>query len=131
VSTGGGNSFFESFIDVAAQAFTGGNLGYKSDEGGLGLGVVSGEGVDIATPILKDITGVTAAEEANADARKRFEEEKAAADKQRADNIAQSAANELIKSRSAASTRGGVSGSSKGQSRFSSLGGDESDFLGL
>jgi hypothetical protein len=127
VSTGGGNSFFESTLDIVAQAFTGGAIGFKSDEGGLGVGVTGEVGVDT----FKEITGAAAAEEANADARKRFEEEKAASDKQRADNVAQSAANELQKSRSAASARGGVSGSSKGQSRFSSLGNDESDFLGL
>lgn len=127
MSTGGGNSFFESFIDVGTNLFSLGSLGYKSDEGGYGAGVYGKKGIEAT----KEVTGANAAEEANEQARQRFEEEKTASEKQRSDNIALSAAKELQKSRSAASARGGVSGSSKGQSRFSSLGSDEADFLGL
>lgn len=127
MSTGGGNNFLESALDVTLQVGTGGGFGYRADKGGITFGEVLGPTIEG----LKEVTGAKAAEEANEDARKRFEEEKVAAEQQRADQIAQSAANELIKSRSAASTRGGVSGSSRGQSRFSSLGSDEQDFLGL
>lgn len=125
MSTGGGNSFFESALDVGLNYFSLGTAGFKSDEGGLGAHGITSQG-------LKEVTGAKQAEEANDDARNRFAAEKAAADKQRKDNIADSAANELKKSRSAASARGGVSNpSSSGQSRFSNLGSDESDFLGL
>ena len=124
MSSGGGNSFFESAIDVVANAYSLGTVGFESDSGGFGA---NGPTVDV----LKDVTGATAAEEANKAASDRFASEKAASDKQRTDNIAQSAANELQKSRSAASGRGGVSGSSRGISRFSNLGTDEEDFLGL
>lgn len=113
---------------MGLQLSTGGLAGFKSDDGGLGTGL-SG---DVAVGALKDVTGATAAEEANADARKRFAEEKSAADKARKDAQSQSAADQLAKSRSASSARGGISNpSSTGQARFSNLGSDEQDFLGL
>ena len=125
MSTGGGNSFFESALDVGLNYFSAGTAGFKSDEGGIGANGITTQG-------LKDITGATAAEEANKAASDRFAAEKVAAEEQRKQNQAQSAANELQKSRSASSARGGVSSpSSTGQSRFSSLGSDEADFLGL
>lgn len=128
MSTGSGNSFLESALDVAAQAFTGGAVGFKSDEGGIGAGVTGQAGVDV----LKEVTGAKAAEEANEESRKRFEEEKANAEQKRKDNQALSARDELQKSRSAGNARGGVkSSASKGNSRFSDLGTDEQDFLGL
>ena len=124
MSTGGGNSFLESALDIGINYFTGGYAGYKDDEGGVGAGV--------STSALKEVTGAKAAEEANEDARKRFEEEKANALQKRKDNQALSARAELQKSRSAGNARGGVkSSASKGNSRFSDLGTDEQDFLGL
>lgn len=133
MSTGGGNSGFESALDIVANAFTFGALGFKSDAKDDGLfGVTKGVSTETAIGGLKDITGATAAEQANADATARFEAEKAATDKARKDAQSVSAANQLNKSRSAASSRGGVSNpSTSGQSRFSNLGSDESDFLGL
>lgn len=128
MSTGGGNSVLESIIDVAIQGSTAGLLGFSSDEGGLGTGIVGEAGVDV----LKEVSGAKAAEEANEDARRRVDEERARIEEQTKQNQAQSAANQLAASRSAASARGGVSTpSSTGQSRFSNLGSDEADFLGL
>lgn len=125
MSTGGGNSVLESALDIGINYFTGGFAGFKDDEGGAGLNGVS-------TSALKEVTGAKAAEEANEDARKRFDAEKAKADQDRKDAQATSARDELQKSRSAGNARGGVrSSASRGNSRFSNLGTDEEDFLGL
>ena len=122
MSTGGGNSF----LDIAAQVLTGGVMGF--DEDGVKVGITAQPGIDV----FKEVTGAKAAEEANEDARKRFEEEKANAEQNRKDNSALSARAELQKSRSAGNARGGVkSSASRGNSRFSDLGTDEQDFLGL
>jgi len=124
-STGGGNSAFESFIDVALQTGTGGLLGFKDEKGGIGTGVIG----DPLKKGLKDITGATAAEEANDAAREQLNEERAAALQEREDAKAQTAAEQLAASRRASSVRGGTAATTG--SRFSDLGGDERDFLGL
>ena len=128
MSTGGGNSFLESALDIGINVATGGGFGYKDDKGGVTWGEILGPTMEG----IKEVTGAKAAEEANEDARKRFTEEKANAEQKRKDNQALSARDELQKSRSAGNARGGVkSSASKGNSRFSDLGTDEQDFLGL
>lgn len=127
-SSDSGNSFFEDIVNVATNIGTFGLAGFESEKGGLTTGVTG-------SPILsgvKDITGASAAEEANVDARKRFEEEKAGAEKARADAKSQSAREQVTASRLAGGARsGGTSSAASRGSRFSSLGGDEQDFLGL
>lgn len=132
MGSGTGSGILDSTINYATTIFTGGSVGFDDDGFGTSSGVISDGGDSLVKKPIKDLTGATAAEEANEDARKRFEEEKAVAADQKKQNQAQSAANQLAASRSASSARGGVSNpSSSGQSRFSNLGSDESDFLGL
>lgn len=123
---GGGNSVFEQIIDVVVQSSTGGLAGFKSDEGGLAKGVTGSPLVDV----VKEVTGAAAAEQANVDARKRFEEEKARSKKSRQEAKQQSAREQVTASRLAGAARTGGRGTDRG-SRFSSLGSDERDFLGL
>lgn len=129
MSSGTGVSAIDDVLNVALNFSTGGLAGFGED--GAGLGALGKPAVEAGVDGLKEITGAKAAEEANAQTRKRFEEEKAKAAQDRLDAQAQSAANQLAASRSAEATRGGVSSQPKGTSRFSSLGSDEEDFLGL
>ena len=126
MSSGGGNSFFESLLDVGLQVGTSGIVGYKSDDGGLGAGIIGQPIVDVT----KEVTGASAAEEANKQARERFEQEKADTLTARAEVKAQTAADQLAASRGAAGARAGRT-STGTTSRASNLGGDERDFLGL
>jgi len=125
-STGGGNSFIESVVDVATQIGTGGLVGYKSDDGGLGAGL-------FGKPLVKgakEITGAAAAEEANELARQQLEEERATALKEREEARAQTAREQLKASRGAAASRRGgqtLTGTRTGAGTI----GDEEDFLGL
>ena len=81
---------------------------------------------------FKDVTGANAAEEANEDARSRFEEEKAKASNDVKEAKARTARDQIQASRSAGSVRGGVRGrDGTSGSRQSTLGTDEDDFLGL
>ncbi|MCK5139784.1 MAG: hypothetical protein KAQ85_08085 [Thermodesulfovibrionia bacterium] len=123
-----GNSVFQDIINAVTNVATGGLVGFKADDGGLGAGVVGKVGVGA----IKDVTGATAAEDANADARARFEQEKASAEADRAAGQKKNAQEQLQASRSAEGARGGgKGGATAGGSQFSSLGGDERDFLGL
>lgn len=124
-SSGGGNSFIESLVDIGSQYFTYGTVGYKSDEGGISPGIVGQAAIDIT----KDLTGASAAEEANKLATEQFQEEKTAALQQREDAKAQTAAEQLSISRQASASRAG--GIRPTGSRSSGLGGEERDFLGL
>lgn len=137
----GGKALGDLSLDVASQFLTGGAVSYKDGKFGTGLSqkVLSQteQGTDLSfetlpgTKLLKDVTGATAAEEATAESRLRFEEEKADALKAREDAKAQTAAERLSASRKGASIRGGTSSTSTSTSRSSSLGQDERDFLGL
>lgn len=128
---GSGNSVFEDIVNVVTQVSTGGLVGFESDKGGLTGGVTTRGVVNVVEPVIKDITGATALEEANRQARSRFEEEKAAALKQRKEVKSDTARQQLIASRLAAGVRrGGGAAGGKG-SRATKLGSDESDFLGL
>ena len=83
---------------------------------------------------LKDITGASAAEEANKEAKKQFESERKAAEQERENVQTASARDQLKASKLAASVRTGgrARTSSVGASKTSSLGGsDVQDFLGL
>jgi hypothetical protein len=90
---------------------------------------------EIAKPI-KELTGAKAAEDANKQARKQFEETKANAERDRQDQIAKLGQLELQKSqaagaaRTSAQSRSSVIGKSEAFGSFS-LGEDEKDFLGL
>jgi len=105
-----------------------GMLGYKG--GKFRPGVTGRAGIDV----LKDVTGASALEEANIDARQRFQEEKEKALAERKERKAKSAQEQLLASRKAGAARGGVKlfGPDKTRvSRYSTLGSDEQDFLGI
>ena len=109
MSSGGGNSLFESLVDVGLQVGTAGLVGVKSEEGGLSAGVTG-------KPVVKgvkDVTGATAAEEANKLARDRFEQERADIVTARGEAKSQTAADQLAASRQAGGARAGRAGTSK------------------
>lgn len=128
-STGGGNSFFESVLDVGLQLGTFGLVGFKDDEGGLSAGITGEPLVDV----LKDVTGATAAEEANQLARQSMEEAKAAELQAREDARSQTAANQIAASRRAQALRtpSGTGAPSTSPSAIGGVTGDERDFLGV
>lgn len=120
--------FIDNTINAATQVSTAGTVGYKGGSFGTNKGVVTSGVKDV----VKDITGATAAEEANKLARQQFEQAKADAEKARKDAEIQSARDQVTASRLAGGVRGGISTvAPKGASRFSTLGSDEKDFLGL
>lgn len=127
----GDNNLLESILDITLQAGTLGTVGVK--EGKITPGVTGQMTVDVADALivdpLKDITGATAAEEATAESRRQFEEAEAAALEEREAAKAQTAAEQLAASRQAGSLR--TTGTTTTGSRYSDLGGDERDFLGL
>ncbi|MCK4518202.1 hypothetical protein KAT92_05460 [Candidatus Babeliales bacterium] len=121
-----GNSVFEDILNVALQGATFGTLGVSEE--GVGLGVVGEAGASA----LKDITGVTAAEDANKIAREQFETEQAAIETERETAQADSAQAQLKASRLAGTARKTSTRTSTGRSaQGSQLIGDERDFLGL
>ena len=127
-STGGGNSVLESVVDVALQTGTLGLVGYKDEEGGFAPGVVTKESVGL----LKDVTGATAAEEANEMARDAARKEREARLQEREDIRAQTTAEQIRLSQQAGGVRsraGAGTGVATGL-QMSNLGG-ERDFLGL
>lgn len=124
------DDFLETVLDVATNVGTFGTIGY--DDGKFGKGLNS----EFIVDTLKDITGASAVEEANAQAEKRVNDEKQRDLERRKEAKNQSGRNQIRLSRlagrgrgggrTAASTSGGIGGS-----RFSQLGDDEQDFLGL
>lgn len=126
-----GGNVGEDILNVATNFLSVGLVGYDGENGGFDMskGLVTKN----ATPIIKDITGATAAEEANADARARYEEEKANALREREQALNDNAVRQLQASRSGNSSRSATSTSNSRNGRasmFSDLGG-ERDFLGL
>lgn len=130
-SLSGEGDFFENLLtdvaNIGAQSITGGFAGVGKD--GLKTGVTSDgivAGGKAAVKGLKDVTGATAAEQANALAREQFEKSQADILNQRNENIKQVGRDQVKQSMLAGSARnaGKTSGSF-------SLGGDERDFLGL
>lgn len=128
-STGGGNSFFESLLDVAISLPSFGFAGYKSDEGGLTTGYSTNAIVNTG----KELTGAKAAEEANDLARQEIQNAKDQALTDRENAQASNAADQLSKSRKAGNLRKttGKSSTPGASSINSNLGQDERDFLGL
>ena len=115
-------------LNISTNLSTGGLVGFEDGKFGTGKNPLAGGVVDL----LKEVTGAKAAEEANAAARSRFEEEKKKAEESRKAQKNQTAREQLAASRSAGSVRSGSTKTSTSGSRFSSLGGsDETDFLGL
>lgn len=121
---GTGNSFLETLTNVVLQTGTLGALGFESDKG-LTPGITG----EVVVDVTKELTGASAAEEANKLAREQFEEERATALAERETAKAQTAAEQLAISRQAGSVRAG--GARATGTRFSTLGGQEGDFLGL
>jgi len=121
----------ESVIDVGLQYATYGTVGFDKDSKfGLKKGVVTKGSIDG----LKEITGAKAAEEANNMARQQMEEQRATTLNDRENAKKQDAANQLTLSNRAGGIRNQVNSSlstSRGGNRYSTLGGEEQDFLGL
>lgn len=129
---GGSNSVVEDIVSGASQITTGGLVDVNAD-GSVKGGVTT----NLVEDVVKDVTGASAAEEANELAREQFEEGKQKAIDQRAEARSKNARDQLAASRGAASNRrSGKSGDNKGRkgagdSSVSSLGSDTQDFLGL
>ena len=120
----------EEALDIFTQATTFGAVGYDGDDG-FGLGQAPQE---LIVDPIKDITGATAAEEANVQAQTRFDQEKAEAARQREEAKGRQTREQIGKSRLAGVARGQATTSKAtgGQTnKQSSLGSDEQDFLGL
>jgi len=117
----------EQLINIPTQVGTGGLIGFEDGK------FEKGTTLDILGQGFKDISGISAAEEATEESRRQFEETKNRELEGRKERQAQSAREQLRLSRQAGSvSRGGIkTGRTGGGSRFSSLGSDEQDFLGL
>jgi len=134
--SGGGNFFDNLFSDVAnytVQTSTGGLLGYQ--DGKIGNGVTTNYYREVGRGLrdgVKDITGATAAEEANAQARAQYEQARRDAEAARVEQQNRIAQSEIAKSRSAQRSRStqNRSRTSGGYGSFS-ISQDEQDFLGL
>lgn len=126
MSSGTGSGILDDVVNGATQLTTFGLAGYGS--GGLKTGVTGTP----AVAGLKDITGATAAEEANAQARDQFNQNTAAAATDRSNAQLQDQRNQIASSQSAAAA---VATSSANPNNNTSGGkritGDVSDFLGL
>lgn len=118
-----------TIINVGTQTMTGGLVGYDKDSGfSVGKGLTG----NVAIDGLKEVTGAKAAEEANKMAREQFDQQKVDAEKARLEAQAQSSREQIAASRMASGRGGGGVGTGTSRvSRFSSLGEDERDFLGL
>lgn len=123
-SGGGGGDFFENIFNEGLNTFTNvfsaGTLGFKN--GGFQQGVAT----KAVYKGLKDVTGATAAEEANMLARQQFEKTAAQAEQDRLNAIQQNQNDQIRQSQLAGAART----SSRTTGRSSLLGG-ERDYLGL
>lgn len=125
--SGGGNTGMSSVESIAEAISTVVTLGlgkYDFETGKLqpalwGKAAVTG---------TKEITGAKAAEEANAAARKRFEEERDKAAQKRKEQQAESAREQVLRSRLAGEAQ---QPTSPQNNRQSVLGTDEQDYLGI
>lgn len=125
-----GNNIFEDALNVSSNVVTFGTVGF----GNGGFTPEEGKSKNLFfKPIekqVKNVTGATAAEEANKEARERFNQEKADALAQRGADQQQFNKEQVAASRLAGNTKNKTSRSSTGGSN-ASLGSDERDFLGL
>jgi hypothetical protein len=131
-SFSGEGNFFENLgsdvLNLGLGAVTYGTVGYKDGK------IQGGATVEGA----KVLTGAKAAEDANDQARKQFEDAKAQAEQDRLNSIAQTGKDEMRKSQMAGAARSTAASRSTNKAVASSsgggsltLGGDEKDFLGL
>lgn len=122
-----------SIVNLGVNISSFGTVGYNSSDG-----LTTDDGFwkkagDATYKGLKDVSGATAAEEANKQARLQFEEAKLQGLKDRQEAIASKNRDDLIASRLAGGSRTSP-GNSKGSTKtsiYSKLGSDERDFLGL
>lgn len=125
--SGEGNFFENLFTDIAnagLQTFTGGLVGIK--DGKIGAGVT--------TKGLKDVTGATAAEQANAQAQAQFEQARKDAEAARIEQQNKIAQDQVTQSKLAGSARTNQqtrTNRGSGATGSFSVGQDERDFLGL
>ena len=109
-------------LNVATNVVSAGLIGYEN--GGLKAGVTG----QVAVDTTKDITGATAAEEANDMARQQFEQQTADALKVRQDNILANQRNQTALSNAAGSRNSNIG---TPQKTTKTITGDVSDFLGV
>mgnify|MGYP000651599469 CR=1 FL=1 len=129
MSEGTGSSLLDGFLDIGTQIISAGTAGFG--EKGFDDGV-STKLVKDTRDGVKDLIGVTAAEEHNELLRKQIEDEKAAALKDRQDARSANDRDAIQASRTSGGSRSaGIKTSQRRSSRFSSLGSDDRDFLGL
>ena len=123
-------NFLEDIVNVVTQVSTAGLVGYEG--GKIGAGVTTKESFNV----VKELTGASAAEDANKAAEKNLREQKALAEQDRKEQTAQHAKEQLIASKQAGGARRSTSkkASAKGSiapKAQTNLGSDEQDFLGL
>lgn len=134
--SGGENGFMDDLVNVGANFLTLGTVGYDAEKQsfrstkGINSKLVFKPMKDSITKGVKDFTGATAAEEANAAADARFQEEKAKAEQSRLDGIAGNERNAISASRLAGANRSSSGGSGSG-GKYGKIGSDGKDFLGL
>ena len=138
--SGGGNFFENLFSDVVNHTVQSATMGvYGYENGKIGNGVTTNalrEAGRATRDGLKDITGATAAEEANAQARAQYEQARKDAEAARIEQQNRIAQDQMTKSQLAQSSRSvnarnrNSAGSSSGYGSFS-ISQDEQDFLGL
>lgn len=136
---GGGGGPVQKFIDdpiggtinAVTNVATMGTVGYNDGRFATSEGLWTKTGEE-AIRGTKQIMGVTAAEEANEIARQQMQQTQIDAEKARVEAQAQSSREQIQASRMASGRGGGGVGTGTSRvSRFSSLGEDERDFLGL
>jgi hypothetical protein len=135
--TKGGN-FFENLgndvMNYGVQALTLGTLGYQ--DGKVSNGVTTNYWREVGRASrkgIKDVTGATAAEEANRLAREQFEQQRADAEAARLESIRQTGRDQMRQSNLAGAVRNTArSTANRGQAVGSySLGDEEKDVLGV
>lgn len=130
---GGGNSnILTGLGNAAVNLATLGIVGF--DDGELTKGLTTSAVEDVGGAVgqgIKEVTGAQAAEDANTLAREQLEEEKATALQLREEAKAQTAADQLAKSRQASGARGTATSRTTGSRAATNIAAEERDFLGL
>jgi len=123
---GTGVGFIDDTLNVVTNVATGGLVGYDPNNGGFGAGELTQAG----TKVVKDATGATAAEEANALAAEEAEKARQQLQQDRVEARATEQRNAIAASRGAAAARG--VNTPRRNTNTSSLTGDtDTDFLGI
>lgn len=126
MSGGTGVGFVDDGLNLLTNLSTGGLAGYGENGFSTDKGYSQKFG---ALKVYKDISGATAAEEANNLARQQYEDSVTAAREQRENAITQNARNQMTASQNAGAARSFSNNNTT--TNTSRVTGDVSDFLGL